>query len=204
MQQKVQEKKVAFKNWLAQRTSKNWQKYSTAKREAKKTVAAARANHYQDLYKQLGTKEGEKNIYRLARARTKATQDIEHCMCIKDKDGRRLQNKRETLKRWQQHYDEISNIEFPHPPIPEGLPNAGPIPCITAEEVTKAIGSMKNQKAPGPDNLPADVWKLRKLRSAATTWLIAFFNAMVDSGRAPAEWATSITVPIFKNKGVVV
>uniref|UniRef100_A0A914WA90 Reverse transcriptase domain-containing protein n=1 Tax=Plectus sambesii TaxID=2011161 RepID=A0A914WA90_9BILA len=60
---------------------------------------------------------------------------------------------------------------------------------------------MKNQKAPGLDNLPADVWKLRKLLSTATTWLMAFFNAMVDSGRAPVKWATSITVPIFKNKG---
>uniref|UniRef100_A0A914W7K1 Endonuclease/exonuclease/phosphatase domain-containing protein n=1 Tax=Plectus sambesii TaxID=2011161 RepID=A0A914W7K1_9BILA len=86
VQQKVQEKKVAFKNWLAQKTSENKQKYATTRREAKMTVAA-RANHYQDLYEQLGTKEGKKNIYQLARAHTKAMQDIEHYMCIKDKDG---------------------------------------------------------------------------------------------------------------------
>src|SRR5262249_4778932 len=148
--QKVREKKAAYKNWFVQKTDENWQKYVAARRAAKKAVAEARADHYQDLYEQLDTEEGEKSIYRLAKARTRAAQDIDHYMCVKGKDGRRLQDKREILKRWQQHFDEISNVEFPHPPIPEGLPIDGPVPPITPGEVAKAISSMKNLKAPGP------------------------------------------------------
>lgn len=201
VQEKVRAKKVAFKKWHAQRTDENCRGYKAAKKEAKRTVAAARADHHRDLYERLDTAEGEKTIYQLARARTKAALDIEHYKCVKNKDGRRLQGTREIRRRWQQHFDEISNVEFPHPPIPDGPSFAGPVCRITTAEVERAIIGMKNAKAPGPDDLPADLWKLKELRGTATAWLTDFFNAVVETGRAPADWSTSITVPIFKNKG---
>lgn len=51
----------------------------------------------------------------------------EHYVYVK-KDGWQLQDKREILESWQQHFSEISNIEFPYLLIPDGLPNAGPVP----------------------------------------------------------------------------
>lgn len=201
VQQKVRAKKSAYKNWRGNRTNENWQEYVTAKKDAKRTVAKTRDSHYKNLYEQLDTKEGEKGIYRLARARAKAARDIEHYLCIKDKNGKRLQNKRDILKRWQQYFNEISNYEFDHPPTPEISPHLGPLPQISVEEVTVAIRKMKNSKAPGPDDLPSDLWKLPELNSAAATWLTDFFNAIVDCGRVPTEWTTSTTVPVFKNKG---
>lgn len=201
VQEKVRMKKMAFKKWHAQKTEENWRAYKDAKKDARRTVAAARADHHLDLYKQLNTAEGEKTIYRLARARTKAALDIEHYKCVKNKDGRQLQTAKEIRRRWQQHFDEISNIEFPHPPIPDGESFAGPVSRITTAEVERAIMGMKNAKATGPDDLPADIWKLEELQDTATKWLTDFFNAVVKIDRAPTDWSTSITVPIFKNKG---
>lgn len=50
VEQKVWKKKAACKNWFVQKTNDNWKKYATAKREAKKAVAEAKAKHDQDLY----------------------------------------------------------------------------------------------------------------------------------------------------------
>lgn len=42
---------------------------------------------------------------------------------------------------------QISNIEFPHSSIPDGLPNTGPVLHILLEEFTNAVQDMKNLKA---------------------------------------------------------
>lgn len=47
--------------------------------------------------------------------------------------------------------------------------NVGPILYFTAEKVTKAISGVKNLKASVPDNLPADIWKLKELHNTAVT-----------------------------------
>ena len=39
---------------------------------------------YDDLYQRLGTEEGEKDIYRMARIRERKTRDINQIKCIKD------------------------------------------------------------------------------------------------------------------------
>ncbi|GJU43912.1 cleavage/polyadenylation specificity factor, 25kDa subunit [Tanacetum coccineum] len=45
------------------------ERYKEAKREAKKAVARAKEKAYEDLYKRLDSKEGENNIYKIAKAR---------------------------------------------------------------------------------------------------------------------------------------
>ncbi|KAG8137805.1 hypothetical protein E2320_003755 [Naja naja] len=66
---------------------------------AKRKVAEARAEHYQNLYDRLQMREEETDIYRLTKAPKKAAQDIEHYMCVKDKDGKQLQDKQEILQQ---------------------------------------------------------------------------------------------------------
>ncbi|ETE70219.1 hypothetical protein L345_03979, partial [Ophiophagus hannah] len=83
----------------ADKTEENLQNYVTTKRATKRPVAETRAEHYQDLYDCLETREGEKDIYQLAKAQKKAAQDIEHYMCMKHKDGKRLQDKQEILQQ---------------------------------------------------------------------------------------------------------
>ena len=47
----------------------NKAEYRIAKREAKKVVAVAKNNAFKRLYHRLGFKEGEKEVFKLARAR---------------------------------------------------------------------------------------------------------------------------------------
>jgi hypothetical protein len=46
----------------------NVERYKMAKKTAKRAVSEARGQMYDGLYQQLGTKEGEKNIYRMAKS----------------------------------------------------------------------------------------------------------------------------------------
>jgi len=48
-----------------------YEQYKIAKKEAKKAVSQARAQAFEKLYEKLETKEGEKDIYRLAKRKEK-------------------------------------------------------------------------------------------------------------------------------------
>jgi len=61
-----------------------------AKREVKKAVAIAKTNAYERLYQRLKSKESEKEVFKLARARERQTRDLSSVRCIKDEDGRVL------------------------------------------------------------------------------------------------------------------
>ena len=70
---KIKEKKEAKKAWdkiRNENTKKIYKKKSKAK-----AVAMAKGRAYDDLYARLETKEGEKELYRLARQRNRAGKD---------------------------------------------------------------------------------------------------------------------------------
>ena len=139
-------KKTAFKNWIAQQTEEAQQQYIWAREEAKECVVNARLEHFHDLYEWLDTKEGEKSGYRLVKVWARATKDIEHYVCVKDKEGQCMEDRSKVLPCWKQHFDEICNVKSSNSPIPHGSATAGPIPCIVPEEFRKAIQCMKKRK----------------------------------------------------------
>ena len=73
--------------------------YKAAKKEAKKAVAAAKSLAFDRLYHRLGTKEGEKELFKRARARERKTRDLGVVRCIKDEDGKVLYEDAEIKER---------------------------------------------------------------------------------------------------------
>ena len=78
---------------IKERGKKAWDKisdekskkiYKEKKSKAKKAVAMAKGRAYDNLYARLETKEGEKELYRLARQRDRAGKDAQHVRVIKD------------------------------------------------------------------------------------------------------------------------
>ncbi|XP_063545740.1 uncharacterized protein LOC134753731 [Cydia strobilella] len=57
---------------------------------------------------------------------------------------------------------------------------------------------MANNKATGPDEIPAELWK--RLGEQGTTFLTLLFNRILRDG-LPTEWRKSYLIPFFKNKG---
>jgi hypothetical protein len=195
----IRDKKTAYKQWQATRKAEDRLAYLEAKREAKRKVKEAKQADISDLYSRLNTREGAREIYRLAKRRAAATKDMGHFYQMKDEQGRPLRRPKEICERWRAYFEKISNEEFDHPAIPQEPPVEGPIANITAAEVQLAIAGMKNGKATGPDDIPGEFWKI--CGQTGATWLAEMFNQMVQLKTMPQAWSTSTTVPIWKNKG---
>ncbi|KAL6738062.1 hypothetical protein Aduo_011654 [Ancylostoma duodenale] len=135
--QALVKKKEAYKKWLRTRSDDNMREYGEAKAVAKKAVAAAKAARYRALCEELDTTEGEKKIYRIAKARQRATEDLGDVVQIKDSNGHLLHRLPDILNRWSEHYHAMCSEEFPHPPIPTGNLVSGPVPPIKEEEIAQ-------------------------------------------------------------------
>ena len=86
-------------------------RYKAAKKVAKKAVAVAKSLDFDKLYHRLGTKEGEKEVFKLARARERKTRDLGVVRCIKDEDGKVLYEDAEIKERWQRFFAKLLNGE---------------------------------------------------------------------------------------------
>lgn len=77
-----------------------WIQY--AKSKVKREVEKAKEKAYGELYGRLDTKEGEKDLYWLARQRDRAGKDVQPVMVMKDRDGNVLKTEERVLRRWKE------------------------------------------------------------------------------------------------------
>ena len=81
----LQEDKMAFKR---------------AKKRAKKEVAKAKAIAWKEVEEELETPGGERKLYRIAKARDKASKDFTQIKQIKDERGAVLSEESKIKDRW--------------------------------------------------------------------------------------------------------
>ena len=109
VQNSIKEKKEAKKAWDKVRDENTKKVYKEKKSKAKKAVAMAKGRAYDDLYARSETKEGEKELYRLARQRNRAEKDVQHVRVIKDENGNVMVNSKAVLKRWKEYFEKLMN-----------------------------------------------------------------------------------------------
>ncbi|KAK3507905.1 hypothetical protein QTP70_002537 [Hemibagrus guttatus] len=202
VQDSIQRKRLAKKKWDMDRTEENRQEYKELQRRVKREVSKAKQKAYEELYTRLDTREGEKDLYRLARQRDRDGKDVQQVRVIKDRDERVLTSKESVQRRWKEYFEELMNEENEREKRVEGVTSVEQkVDKIRKDEVRKALKRMKSGKAVGPDDIPVEVWKC--LGEAAVEFLANLFNRVLESERMPEEWRRSVLVPIFKNKGDV-
>ncbi|KAK3569990.1 hypothetical protein QTP86_007894 [Hemibagrus guttatus] len=202
VQDSIQRKRLAKKKWDMDRTEENRQEYKELQRRVKREVSKAKQKAYDELYTRLDTREGEKDLYRLARQRDRDGKDVQQVRVIKDRDGRVLTSEESVQRRWKEYFEELMNEENEGEKRVEGVNSVEQkVDKIRKDEVRKALKRMKSGKAVGPDDIPVEVWKC--LGEAAVEFLASLFNRVLESERMPEEWRRSVLVPIFKNKGDV-
>ena len=163
------------------------------KSKAKKVVAMAKGRAYDNLYERLKTKEGVKELYRLARQRDRAGKNVQHVKVIKDENGNVMVNSEAVLKRWKKHFEKLINEENNRDPRTE---EAEVVSYVRREEVKNALRRMKKGR---PDELPVEVWKC--MGKMGIKFLTRLFNRLLMGERMPEEWRRSVLIPIYKNKG---
>ncbi|KAK3523014.1 hypothetical protein QTP86_011091 [Hemibagrus guttatus] len=202
VQDSIQRKRLAKKKWDMDRTEENRQEYKELQRRVKREVSKAKQKAYDELFTRLDTREGEKDLYRLARQRDRDGKDVQQVRVIKDRDGRVLTSEESVQRRWKEYFEELMNEENEREKRVEGVNSVEQeVDKIRKDEVRKALKRMKSGKAVGPDDIPVEIWKC--LGEAAVEFLASLFNRVLESERMPEEWRRSVLVPIFKNKGDV-
>ncbi|KAK3519926.1 hypothetical protein QTP70_007777 [Hemibagrus guttatus] len=94
VQDSIQRKRLAKKKWDMDRTEENRQEYKELQRRVKGEVSKAKQKAYDELYTRLDTREGEKDLYRLARQRDRDGKDVQQKV-----DKIRKDEVRKALKR---------------------------------------------------------------------------------------------------------
>ncbi len=74
----------------------------------------------------------------------------------------------------------------------------GPILGLTVKEVEEALRKMKRGKAPGPSGVTTDL--LRYRGETGVRELKKIFKLIETDERAPTEWGSSYTIPVYKGK----
>ena len=82
VQESIKEKKEAKKTWVKIRDENTKKIYKEKRSKAKKAVAMAKGHAYDNLYARLEIKEGEMELYRLARQR-QSRKRCTACECYK-------------------------------------------------------------------------------------------------------------------------
>ncbi|KAK3528866.1 hypothetical protein QTP70_011743 [Hemibagrus guttatus] len=180
VQDSIQRKRLAKKKWDMDRTEENRQEYKELQRRVKREVSEAKQKAYDELYTRLDTREGEKDLYRLARQRDRDGKDVQQVRVIKDRDGRVLTSEESVQRRWKEYFEELMNEENEREKRVEGVNSVEQkVDKIRKDEVRKALKRMKSGKAVGPDDIPVEVWKC--LGEAAVEFLASLFNRVLEN-----------------------
>ena len=117
---------------------------------------------------------------------------------IKDKNGEILIGDEDVRGRWREHFEELLNRPDPVNPISEEI-FYGPeleLEPPTREETIRAIKRLKNNKSPGKDNIPSEIWKYggEMIQEKLHDLIITIWNKEIT----PDQWGERIFVPLHK------
>lgn len=162
--------------------------YKMLKLMAKQTVVAAKAKHYEALYKQWDESGSANNIYLMANSCHCLSQDISQIKNIKDEHQKVFHYPMTILKKWSKYLKRwISHLWV----SPANIHNGSRISYTTDEE----------WKTMGSNYMPAEAWKILGWWGAEL--LTSLFSQLVWDGVVPQVRSTSTTVLIWKNHGNV-
>jgi molecular chaperone GrpE (heat shock protein) len=74
-------------------------------------VSEARGQTYTELYRKLDTKEGENDVYKMAKLRERKIRDFNQVKYIKNEADRLLVKDEEIKNRWREYFDKLFNDE---------------------------------------------------------------------------------------------
>jgi len=119
------------------------------------------------------------------------------------KDGRLLLTESEQNLRWKEHFEEVLNQ-----PEPLSTPDFGDIVMadslkvykgnINLEEVQRAVSSLMNNKAPGVDEISAEMLKHGK--ETVAEQLAELFSMIWQNLEVPEDWKKGVIIKLPKKK----
>lgn len=119
---------------------------------------------------------------------------------VKGKEGKLLKSKSDRLARWKEHFQEVLNREAPDQPPEEGEDKPDEldidVEAPNLEEIQKAVNSLKNGKAPGVDQVTAEMLKADSKTTSSEFKKI--FDIIWEEEQVPTQWTQGLICKIPK------
>ena len=180
-------------------TSEGAKQYKAVNQQIKKGMVKARETWIEERCQEIDDSLGKNNnkkAYQLVKDLTSSKQG--RTTTIQDKNGKRLTEDKDILKRWTEYCSELYNHKvkgdpevLKHPPVT----NIDSHP-ILREEVEAAVKSLKPGKSAGVDNIPAEL-----LQAGGETMidvLLNICNKIWQTGEWPTPWTQSLVITLPK------
>ncbi|XP_071177546.1 uncharacterized protein [Mytilus edulis] len=119
---------------------------------------------------------------------------------VKSKEGHVITNEKEQLERWKEHFEEILNAKDP-PVLADIQPSDGVdmnIEPPTIKEIIKSIKVLNNGKAPGIDNIQAELLKT-DVGTIANVFCHLCTNIW-NREEIPTDWQKGIIIKLSKKE----
>ncbi len=119
-----------------------------------------------------------------------------------ERDGSVIPDQARKLCRWEEHFKELLNHAAPPNTAFSPLPTSASetYPCDvdppTLEEVCTAIRQLCNNRAPGEDGIPAEVYKT--CLDSLGPWLHRVITKVWLCEAVPNNWSEPVLLPLFK------
>ena len=199
VQEAVKRKSKAFKDWKVRHEQGAQDQYREEERYTRRRIGIAIRQVAEELNERLETRDGEKDIYRIANFRKRQRQDVGQVCVIKDRDGNILHRDEDIKRRWKEYFEQLLNNENEREVLEEVPKVEGPVMELKGAEVKRALSKMKNCKAPGPSEFQIEMIKV--LGAEGEEWMKDLLRAIWEEEEMPRDWEESLMIYIFKQKG---
>ena len=201
----IEDRRVLKKKVMETKSERLKERYKQQYREADKTVKrktrADRRAFVDDLASQAEEAAGrgeQGKVYKITKIVAGKYRGTSNAP-ITDKQGRLLTTEAEQEARWTEHFREVLNR--PPPTAEADIQDAEvDLDIDTAPpekaEIERAIRSLKSGKAPGQDNLNAELFKVDPTMAAGI--LQPLFTSIWEEKELPKDWTEGIIVKIPK------
>lgn len=174
--------------------------FNAANKVTKKSIREDRRKYVDDLAEEAERASQEGNMKQLYDTTKKLSGKYNRPeRPVKDKEGNQLVGEENQKQRWVEHFEELLNRPPPSNP-PQILPaeNDLDIDCNppSREEIRQAIKQLKNGKASGPDNIPAEA--LKADIETTVNMLYPLFIQIWNEEKIPVEWKEGYLIKLPK------
>ena len=155
----------------------------------KKRRQRSRKRKEEQIESILKSGRGAQHINKLNRKKTRVHQ-------MKQKDSTITNDRQEILDICSDFYQELYSSKSNETKPKIVSPDQSALPHITVREVEVAINEMKDNKAPGTDDITSDIIKIGG--DETTAELAKLYNQILDEKRIPACWKEAKVILLFK------
>uniref|UniRef100_A0A8D8WVA9 Craniofacial development protein 2 n=1 Tax=Cacopsylla melanoneura TaxID=428564 RepID=A0A8D8WVA9_9HEMI len=197
----INQKNIARTRMMNVNTRNNAERYHTLRKESKKIMRRKKREALKEKIKEIDalSKENEQRKFYAAVNRMKKGFQPTVNAC-RDANGEMLTNDETVLERWAQHFEELLNederittvrIEEEQITEEDDMEN-----MPTRSEIQKAIQKMKNNRAPGNDNITAELLKYGG--EAVENMMLKIIHTIWKIEKIPVNWTTGVLCPLHK------